>query len=114
MVKGTLQPMTGVLPVLQQLHTGQVPMAVASSSPIRNIEALLKELRITPYFDAILSVGNLPGKPDPAVFLEAARQLQTPPGKCVVFEDSIAGVRCQAGDVCIALTTTTTRTALQC
>jgi beta-phosphoglucomutase-like phosphatase (HAD superfamily) len=35
---------------------------------------------------------GLPGKPDPAVFLEAARRLDTPPSVSVVVEDAQAGV----------------------
>ena len=34
----------------------------------------------------------LAGKPDPALFLEAARQLGVEPSRSVVFEDAIAGV----------------------
>ncbi len=35
---------------------------------------------------------RLPGKPDPAIFLEAARRLGEPPGACAVVEDALAGV----------------------
>jgi len=35
---------------------------------------------------------GLPGKPDPAVYLEAAGRLRTPPGRSVVVEDALAGV----------------------
>jgi beta-phosphoglucomutase-like phosphatase (HAD superfamily) len=35
---------------------------------------------------------GLPGKPDPALFLEAARRLGVVPGRAVLFEDALAGV----------------------
>src|SRR5690606_3093995 len=35
---------------------------------------------------------GLPGKPDPAIFLEAARRLGVPPERAVVVEDALAGV----------------------
>ncbi|MFD6446061.1 HAD family hydrolase [Promicromonospora sp. NPDC060204] len=35
---------------------------------------------------------GLPGKPDPALFLEAARRLGVPPGRCALVEDALVGV----------------------
>jgi len=108
MAHNRLQPIPGLLPVLQFLQGKGIPMAVASSSPMQNIKVLLKELQIRPFFDVVLSVGSLPGKPDPAVFLEAARSLDVLPAHCVVFEDSIAGVAASkaGGMTCVAITTT--------
>ena len=40
---------------------------------------------------------DLPGKPDPAVFLTAAQRLETPPARAVVIEDAIAGVQAGRG-----------------
>ena len=59
-------------------------------------------------FQAIVSGATLPGKPNPDVFLEAARQIGLPPAACVVVEDAIAGVQAagNAGMRCIAVTTT--------
>jgi hypothetical protein len=51
---------------------------------------------------------DLPGKPNPDVFLEAADILEIKPGNCLVIEDAIAGVEGakRAGMKCIAVTTT--------
>jgi beta-phosphoglucomutase-like phosphatase (HAD superfamily) len=56
----------------------------------------------------------MPGKPDPAVFLEAARQIGVSPKDCVVVEDAISGVQAarRAGMKCVAVTTTNERPAL--
>ena len=61
-----------------------------------------------------MSGEDLPGKPDPTLFLSVARQLDIPPGRCIVVEDAIAGVEAakRAGMKCIAVTTTNEAEAL--
>ena len=56
----------------------------------------------------------MPGKPDPAVFLQAARLIGLSPASCVVVEDAIPGVQAarRAGMACIAVTTTNSPDAL--
>jgi beta-phosphoglucomutase family hydrolase len=72
-----------------------VKTAVVSSS--RNTAAILRVARLTHLFQVrvdgveALRLG-LPGKPDPATFLEAARRLGESPARGVVFEDATAGV----------------------
>ena len=75
------------------------------------IDALIDELQIRPYFSAVVSAFSLPSKPDPAVFLEAARQIGVPPNHCIVIEDAIPGVEAahRAGMKCIAVTITNPR-----
>lgn len=72
---------------------GQVPVAVASSSPLRLIEAVLRRFTLTPRFHAVISGESVPHpKPAPDIFLHTAAQLGVAPDRCAVFEDSIAGV----------------------
>lgn len=72
-----------------------VKTAVVSSS--RNTVAILRVVRLTDLFQVrvdgmeVARMG-LPGKPDPAMFLEAARRLGVGPARGVVFEDATAGV----------------------
>jgi beta-phosphoglucomutase len=108
MLPGQVQALQGVEKWLRRLKAEGVAMAVASSAPQENIDAVLDELALRPYFDAIISASRLPSKPDPAVFLEAARQLGFDPSQCIVIEDAIAGVTAarRAGMKCIAVTTT--------
>ncbi len=56
-----------------------------------------------------------PAKPDPSIFLHAARTLGSDPASCLVFEDSPNGIRSakNAGMACVALTTTFDRNVLQ-
>jgi beta-phosphoglucomutase family hydrolase len=113
-IRGQAQLLPGVQTWLEDLKSAGVRQAIASSAPPANIDALMDELYLRPYFDAIVSGFDLPGKPDPAVFLEAARLIGVPPGRCVVVEDAIAGVEAarRAGTKCIAVTTTNSADAL--
>jgi beta-phosphoglucomutase family hydrolase len=80
--------------VREALSVG-VKTAVVSSS--RNTAAILRVARLTDLFQVRVDGGEgarlgLPGKPDPAMFLEAAKRLGVPPARGVVFEDATAGV----------------------
>jgi HAD superfamily hydrolase (TIGR01509 family) len=81
-------------------------LAIASSSPPALIEVVVERLGLTGWFSVLHSAQlELAGKPDPAVFVTTARLLGVDPGRCVVFEDSPAGVRAAAaaGMVCVAV-----------
>jgi beta-phosphoglucomutase family hydrolase len=91
-VKGNAKLLPGVEEALKNFSARNLKMAIASSAPPRNIEVLVQKLQIGEYFDAIVSGYDIPGKPDPAVFLRAAQQLGIEPEKCTVIEDAIAGV----------------------
>jgi HAD superfamily hydrolase (TIGR01509 family) len=111
---GHLFPLPGVVKWLQQFNTLGYRQAVASSAPPENVEVLVDELGIRRYFDALVTPGDLPGKPDPAVFLLAADRLGVTAQNCVVIEDSIPGIEAarRAGMRCIAVTTTNPPEAL--
>ena len=114
MVKGNAHLLPGVITWLARLKSEGVRQAIASSAPQENIDVLVDELALRDYFEAIVSGAALSGKPDPAVFLEAARRIGAPPAACVVVEDAIAGVQAarNAGMRCIAVTTTHPREQL--
>jgi HAD superfamily hydrolase (TIGR01509 family) len=111
---GKVKPMPGVVDWLRQLQAWGVGQAVASSAPPENIEAMVDELGIRPYFSVLFSGYDLPGKPDPATFLHAAHQLGVSPERCLVVEDAIPGVQAakRAGMACIAVLTTNPREVL--
>ena len=108
LIQGHIAPLPGVLDWLKWFDTHHFPMAVASSAPLENIDYLINALQIRPYFAYLVSGADLPGKPDPAVFLIAAQKLGLSPASSIVIEDSIAGVEAarQAGMRCIAVATT--------
>lgn len=88
----------GTVALLERLRDGGIPVGLVTAS--RNAAALLKASGLDTVFDVIIDgqaaeEKNLPGKPNPAMFLEAARRLGVSPGRCAVIEDAVTGV--QAG-----------------
>ena len=70
------------------------PVAIASSSHRRVIEAALDALGLRDVFGAVVSSDDVPrGKPEPDVYLHAALLLGVPATRCVVVEDSLNGVK---------------------
>ena len=110
-----IQPTPGLIPLLAELKKQNIKIAVGSSGMQKNIDFVLEKCRITKYFDAIAN-GDIitKAKPDPEVFLLAAKLLNTPPSECLVFEDSFAGIEAErrAGMPVIALATTFSRERL--
>jgi mannitol-1-/sugar-/sorbitol-6-/2-deoxyglucose-6-phosphatase len=71
---------------------GALPLAVASSSPRRLIEAVLARFDLASRFRAVVSGEEVQSaKPAPDIFLRAAAELGVAPAACAVFEDSLAG-----------------------
>jgi len=104
-----VRPLPGALRLLDELAGAGWSQAVASSAPQENIDLVVDTFNIRRYFATILSGAGLPaGKPDPALFLLAARALGLFPERCVVVEDAPVGVEAarRAGMPCIAVATT--------
>ena len=84
----------GVLATLTLLRDAGLRLGIASSSPAPLIETVVETLGVRHYFTVMSSAADEKrGKPDPAVYLSAARQLRVSPVNCVAFEDSMAGVQ---------------------
>jgi beta-phosphoglucomutase len=113
-IRGHAQLLPGVTHWLESLRQAGVRMAVGSSAPMANVEALVDETGIRPYFQALISANGKPSKPDPWVFLQAAQRIDVPPVDCWVLEDAVIGVEAahRAGMRCLAVTTTNTVEAL--
>jgi beta-phosphoglucomutase len=88
-----LHPLPGALDWLSRLREGGWRQALASSAPRPNIDAVFAVLGLERFLDTVVSADEVGrGKPDPAIFLEAARRLGLAPGRCVVVEDAPAGL----------------------
>jgi HAD superfamily hydrolase (TIGR01509 family) len=73
---------------------GRYPSALASGAHPEIIAAVLEATGLAGAFRAVVSAEDVErGKPQPDVFLEAARRLGCPPERCLVIEDSLFGVR---------------------
>lgn len=105
----------GAVELLEKLYSVKVRQAIASSAPEENIHVVVEELKIGGYFQALVSGQDLPAKPSPAVYLEAARQIELGPEACVVVEDAVVGVRGakKAGMRAVGVTTTHAAEALR-
>jgi beta-phosphoglucomutase family hydrolase len=103
-----LAPINGLENFLTELKTSGVKMAMATSATVGDIDFILNKVPIRGDFDEIVnsSMVSKP-KPNPQIFLKAAEKLNTPPSKCVVFEDSLAGIKAgkDAGMKVVAITT---------
>jgi len=87
---------------------GKVKVGLATMNNRAVVMHLLQINGIADCFDAVLTVEAVShSKPDPEIFLKTAEQLKAKPRGCVVFEDSLFGVKAakSAGMCCIAVTT---------
>jgi len=102
-----VQPKEGVVPLLEQLRTAYVPVAVGTSSPRDiTVERLIKA-DIMQYFSVCVAQEDVVAhKPQPDVYIEAAKRLNMPPANCVVIEDAPSGIEAakRAGMRCVAIT----------
>ena len=81
-----------VIKILNFLVDESQPVALGSAS--KNARLILNKVNLIDKFEAIVDGTNVSkAKPDPEVFLIAAKQLGMPPEDCIVFEDSVAGVQ---------------------
>lgn len=87
------EPLAGVIKCIEFFEEKNIPIAIASSSYYKIIQAVVKKLNITSYFDLIVSAEDTEyGKPHPGIFIETAKRLQISPENILVFEDSPNGV----------------------
>jgi beta-phosphoglucomutase len=97
----------GAARLLEEFAAAGWPQAVGSSAPPGNLDLLLGVTDTRRYFAAVVTGDDVTrGKPDPQVFLAAAKMLGVEPARCVVIEDAVAGVEAaKAGGMrCVAVT----------
>lgn len=96
--QGFLSYLDAVAPVepvlaIAAAHRGKLPIAVASGGYRDTITRTLDRLAIRDWFDALVTAEDTARhKPEPDVFLEAARRLRVSAELCVVFEDTDIGL----------------------
>lgn len=102
---GDIEPIAGIKELIQTLHRKGIKLIVASSSLRVNIEVVLDTFDIKKYFQGYVSGQDVKKtKPNPDIFLKAAKQLEVFPENCLVIEDAKHGVEAakSAGMACIA------------
>lgn len=91
---------------VERLHAEGVRMAVASGSSRSAIDTILVGTGLDSFMELVVSAEEVEhGKPEPDVFLEAARRLGAAPAECVILEDAAPGAAAAhaAGMRCIAI-----------
>ncbi len=81
----------GVQPLINIIRRNQIKVVLASAS--KNANNIITRLGIREYFDYIVDSNQIQnGKPDPEIFITGAANVNANPEKCVVIEDSYAGI----------------------
>ena len=107
--RGHVEPTAGLVPFLEALRADGATLAVATSAPRANLDFFMGETGLRGYFQILVDVDQVKkGKPDPEIYLLAAKALGRPPRRCVAVEDSLPGVSSAlaAGMKIVAVTTT--------
>ena len=111
-----IKPLDGLADFLEKLDGEKLPRAIATSAPRSNVDFTLSKTGLGRFFGTILDDTFVEqGKPHPDIYLKTAKALNFEPGRCVVFEDSLAGVDSarNAGCKVVGITTTHTREELK-
>ena len=83
----------GALDAITSLHAAGAKLAIASSSPLQLIQAVVKKFALDEYFLVLHSAADEnAGKPDPAVYLTTMSLLGVEPNQCLALEDSVSGL----------------------
>lgn len=83
----------GALKLINALH-GKFKLCLASSSYLEQIMLALNKFNLATKFEKILSDSEMAhGKPQPDIFLHAAKLMNVKPEECLVIEDSLAGLQ---------------------
>ncbi|MEL7344092.1 MAG: HAD-IA family hydrolase [Pseudomonadota bacterium] len=88
-------PIAGVGDLLDRLDVAGIPYAIGSNGPFRKMDITLGQNSLLERFQGRLISAHVIGraKPDPGVYLEAARILGVDPARTVVIDDSPSGVK---------------------
>lgn len=88
-----LSPLPHVIDLIKRFYDAGFTLAIASSSPMSEINRVIDLFHIRPYFSAFITGTECEeSKPHPEVFLRAAKALAVLPAECLVIEDSKNGL----------------------
>ncbi len=106
----------GLIDFLKALKAAGIRTAVGTSAPVENLDFVVDQLDLRPYFDALLNESMVTRpKPDPEIYQQAMAVIGTTPADSVVFEDSMTGIQAglAAGAKVVGVATTETADALR-
>lgn len=112
LARGQITLMDGVIELIDALSERFVALAIGTSGPRANSELTVSSTGLDGRFAALVALEDVKnGKPDPEVFLNAARLAGVDPTGSVVFEDATYGIRAAKAAGMYAVGITSTRSA---
>lgn len=88
-----IKPVAGLPDFLKLLKLNNIKIALATAAPPANVKFTLTKTGLKKYFKIVIdSTGVKRGKPNPDIFLKAAKKLKVNPKNCIVFEDAFMGI----------------------
>jgi beta-phosphoglucomutase len=109
-----VHPVAGIEAFLGRLGAIGVPRVLASDAPPENVEAVFRKFGFARFFEKVITSDQVRhGKPDPEIFLTAAKAVGAIPDRCLVIEDSSAGVAAAKAANCACLAVSTTQSQAQ-
>ena len=89
-----MRAVPGVGGFVTELVRRRMPLAVGTSASSYDVDHLLHAVGLLKHFPVVVTADDVTfGKPDPEVYLLAARRLRADPAHCLVFEDSTVGIQ---------------------
>lgn len=93
--KNLLKLAPGAVAMLNYFKTNLIPVTIATSAEISNVDYYFKTLNLAQWFDfdrIVYDDGSITPKPAPDIFLKAARKIGLTTSECLVAEDSVTGI----------------------
>lgn len=103
-INGALDPAPGLEALVRELESRGLPLAVASNSPSDYVRKALESIGYLERLQAVVGLDQVDrGKPEPDLYLVAARRLGVEAERCLVLEDSPTGLEAarRAGMRCV-------------
>lgn len=115
MYRGKVEPIKGIIELLQAAKAAGVKCAIGSSGCRENVQFIIEGLGIENLIDASISGSDVThGKPHPEIFTKAHEALGLKAEECIVVEDAVNGIMAgvAAGCKCLGITTTASAATL--
>ena len=80
---------------LDYLKENNIPRTIATMSDKNNVDFFIEHFKLNKWFDIdkiVYDNGKIAGKPEPDIYLQAAKNLNLSPADCVVVEDAVSGI----------------------
>ena len=85
----------GLPDFLDKLKEAGIPITIATGAPLSNVKFYFEHLNLGKWFDInkiVYTDGSFKGKPEPDIFLKAAKNINVNIEDCAIFEDAIFGI----------------------